>query len=68
MDGIDRDDLKKILEALRKKSALYDGDIIEVTKEGKQEPARVAISVIDDESECYQCEPPTTRKNKRQSH
>ena len=68
MGGIDRDDLKKVLEALNKKNALHDGDIIEVIKEGEQEPTRVAISVIDYEAACNQCGPPTPRKNKQQSH
>ncbi len=68
MSGIDRDDLKKVLEALSKKSALHDGDIIEVTKEGEQQPTKVAISVIDDEVECNQCGQPTPRKKKHQSH
>ena len=68
MGDIDRDDLKKVLEALSKRKALHDGDIIEVTKEGEQEPTRVAISVIDEEVECNQCGPPTPRKNKQQSH
>ena len=63
MGDIDRDDLKKVLEALSKKNALHDGDIIAVTKEDDQEPTRVAISVIDDE-ECNQCGPPTPRKKK----
>jgi hypothetical protein len=62
MGGINRDDLKKVLEALSKKNALHDGEIIEVIKEGEQEPTRVAISVIDDEAECTQCGPPTPRK------
>jgi len=65
MGDINRDDLKKVLEALSKKNALHDGEIIEITKEGDQEPTRVAISVID-ESEC-DCGPPTPRKNKRGS-
>ncbi|MGZ8897951.1 MAG: hypothetical protein ACXW1Q_06505 [Halobacteriota archaeon] len=68
MGGLERDDLKKVLEALSKKNALRDGDIIEVIKEGEQEPTRVAISVSDDEAECNQCGPPTPRKNKQQSH
>jgi hypothetical protein len=68
MGEISRDDLKKVLEALSKRNAMYDGDIIEVTKEGEQEPTRVAISVVDDEVECNQCGPPTPRKNKQQSH
>jgi hypothetical protein len=68
MGGIDRDDLKKVLEALSKKNALHDGDIIEVIKEGEQDPTRVAISVIDDEAKCIQCGPPTPRKNKQQTH
>jgi hypothetical protein len=68
MGDIDRDDLKKVLEALSKRNALHNGDIIEVTKEGEQEPTRVAISVIDDEVVCNQCGPPTPRKNKQQSH
>jgi hypothetical protein len=68
MGEISRDDLKKVLEALSKRNAMYDGDIIEVTKEGEQEPTRVAISVVDDEAECNQCGPPTPRKNKQQSH
>jgi hypothetical protein len=68
MGGIDRDDLKKVLEALSKKNALHDGDIIEVIKEGEQEPTKVAISVIGDEAECNQCGPPTPRKNKQQTH
>lgn len=62
MGDISRDDLKKVLEALSKKNALHNGEIIEVTKEGNQEPTRVVISVID-EAECN-CGPPTPRKNK----
>lgn len=65
MGDINRDDLKKVLEALSKKKTLHDGEIIEITKEGDQEPTRVAISVID-ESEC-DCGPPTPRKNNRGS-
>jgi hypothetical protein len=65
MGDINRDDLKKVLEALSKKKALHDGEIIEITKEGDQEQTRVAISVID-ESEC-DCGPPTPRKNKHGS-
>jgi len=68
MGGIERDDLKKVLETLSKKNALHDGEIIEVIKEGEQEPTRVAISLIDDEAACSQCGPPTPRKNKQQSH
>ena len=65
MGDINRDDLKKVLEALSKKKALHDGEIMEITKEGDQEQTRVAISVID-ESEC-DCGPPKPRKNKHGS-
>ncbi len=65
MGDINRDDLKKVLEALSKKNALHDGEIIEIAKEGDQEPTRVAISIID-ESECN-CGPPAPRKNKHGS-
>lgn len=67
MGDISRDDLRKVLEALSKKNALYDGDIIEVTKEGDQKPTKVAISIINDAA-CNQCGiPPTPRKNKHGS-
>jgi hypothetical protein len=64
MGDIDRGGLIKVLEALRKRNALHDGDIIEVIMEGDQEPIRVAISVIDDEVGCNQCGPPTPHKDK----
>jgi hypothetical protein len=67
MGDINRDDLKKVLEALSKKKALHDGEIIEITKEGDQEQTRVAISIINDAA-CNQCGiPPTPRKNKHAS-
>ncbi|MGZ4863307.1 MAG: hypothetical protein ACXV5H_00860 [Halobacteriota archaeon] len=65
MGDINRDDLKKVLEALSKKNVLHDGEIIEVPKKGDQEPTRVTISVID-EPECG-CRPSTPRKNKHGS-
>jgi|APFre7841882630_1041343.scaffolds.fasta_scaffold433427_1 hypothetical protein len=68
MGDIDRDDLKKVLEALNKKNALHDGDVIEVIKEGEQQPTRVAISVIGYEAERNQCGPTPPRKNKQQCH